>query len=159
MHQENDEDKYAVKAFVEGIKCDNYNHNILLHLAISCTNELEENQAITFLRMWLNTKYPELEEQLNKIPRADFTYSAIADETSSIMNIMENMFKLNKSLELCMALGVLKFIDKNYDEASEYFREGINISPEDGTMWNKLGATYANSGRNDKALECYKKAL
>lgn len=75
------------------------------------------------------------------------------------MTLMENIFKDNKSIDLCMALGVLKFIDKDYDTASIQFKEGINISPNDGTLWNKLGATYANAGRNDKALDCYKNAL
>lgn len=72
---------------------------------------------------------------------------------------MENIFKTKKTVDLCMTLGVLKFIDRNFDMAAEYFREGINISPNDGTLWNKLGATQANSGKNDKALECYKNAL
>jgi len=103
VHQENDDDKYALRAFVEGIKCDKYNPDILLHLAVSCTNELNENEAITFLRMWLVAIFPETSDEIKNTP----------DKWNDILPIMDRIFGDNKSVELSIALGVLKFIGRN----------------------------------------------
>lgn len=41
----------------------------------------------------------------------------------------------------------------------EKLKLATEIAPKNFAVWNKLGATLANSGKHDEAMECYTKAL
>ena len=61
--------------------------------------------------------------------------------------------------QVLLALGVLKFIQRDYMGASVYFAQGIKENPTDHSMWNKYGACFSNSLNTKKAIECYEQAL
>ena len=44
-----------------------------------------------------------------------------------------------------MALGILNFIDRNYDGAAAMFQTAIKENPTDHTLWNKFGACCSNN--------------
>ena len=56
-----------------------------------------------------------------------------------------------------MVLGVLYNVSKDYDAATFCFRETLESSPQDYTLWNKLGATLANSNQSLEAIPSYHK--
>lgn len=64
-----------------------------------------------------------------------------------------------KDSNLCLAMGVLCFIQRNFKEAKVHFQNGIRENPTDHTLWNKYGAALANNLEVEKAIEVYHIAL
>lgn len=46
-------------------------------------------------------------------------------------------------------------VSRDYDSAVPALREALRLRPEDHSLWNKLGATLANSNRSEEALPIY----
>ncbi len=56
-------------------------------------------------------------------------------------------------------LGVLYNVSKDYGTAVDSFKHAVDIRSEEYNLWNKLGATLANSSRSKEAISAYHKAL
>ena len=64
-----------------------------------------------------------------------------------------------KDANLCLAMGVLAFIMRKFDDAIVHFQNGIKENPTDHSLWNKYGAALANNMDVEKAIEVYQTAL
>ena len=65
-------------------------------------------------------------------------------------------------VDIHSVLGVLWNLTREYQHAEEAFKEAIKCDPQNASLWNKLGATQANSSRPDgskDAVLAYRKAL
>lgn len=57
--------------------------------------------------------------------------------------------------DLHTVLGVLYNLSREYDDATESFVTALELRPYDYSLWNKLGATQANSAQGADAILAY----
>ncbi|KAH7429143.1 hypothetical protein KP509_09G032700 [Ceratopteris richardii] len=151
-HAENDDDRQSIAAMVRARDADSTNCEVLLSLGVSHTNELEQLEALKYLRAWLQHH-----------PRYS---SLIPADQIPVLNNAEVTHLFHEAARMAPAdpdvhtvLGVLYNLSRDYDRAIEAFRTALQLKPKDYSLWNKLGATQANSARSADALDAYQQAL
>lgn len=157
VQAENDDDKQAIAAMNRALAADPQNPEVLLSLGVSHTNELDQDHAIYFLEEWLlaHPKFGsaarsirmEPSDSSQRVPSAIRMFEFVANGSGS------------QDADVQIALGVLCNVSRRYEEAAERFRAASVARPADYSIWNKLGATLANSGHSAEALAAYRKAL
>ncbi|KAF2467448.1 TPR-like protein [Lindgomyces ingoldianus] len=168
---QNEKETPAIRALEQALKYDPSNIDALMGLAVSYTNEGYESTAYRTLERWLATKYPTLiKEPLSSDADMGFTDRHLLHE--KVTNLFIEAAQLSPSGEqmdpdVQVGLGVLFYGVEEYDKAVDCFGAAL-ASTESGTtnsssqvhlLWNRLGATLANSGRSEEAIDAYSRAL
>ncbi|RKP17999.1 TPR-like protein [Rozella allomycis CSF55] len=149
---ENEKEELAIIALKQAINNDNTNLDALLALAISVTNEGWEREALQLLAQWLSTKY-NIQTSLNN-------FDNIENSREKLINGFIRAIKHSvNDTDLQVGIGVLFYNALDYSKAADCFKTALQFRTNDHLLWNRLGATLANSGRSEEALEAYKKAL
>lgn len=150
LHAKNDEDTRAISAMLRGLEVDPYNLELLMYLGISCTNEFDEDQALMYLKTWIQ-HHP----MYSEIP---------VDHTQNLRDDILEAFKVAVSInssdpDLYQAIGVLNYLSGNFFQAEDNFRLALSMNPNDAANWNRLGASLAKQNKTQEAFDCYHKAL
>jgi len=168
---QNEKETPAIRALEEAIKLDPNNLEALMGLAVSYTNENYEATAYRTLERWLATKYPDLiTEPLSEAAEMGFTNRSELHE--KVTNLFIRAAQLSPTGETMdpdvqVGLGVLFYSADEFDKAVDCFEAAL-ASSEAGVvnqennlhlLWNRLGATLANSGRSEDAIHAYERAL
>jgi peroxin-5 len=169
---QNEKETAAIRALEHAIKLDPNNSAALMGLAVSYTNEGYDSTAYRTLERWLSVKYPQIipPEQLSSAAEMGFTdRQQLRDKVTDYFIRAAQLSPGGEQMDpdVQVGLGVLFYGAEDYDKAVDCFTSAL-ASSELGTsnqrsqihlLWNRLGATLANSGRSEDAISAYEKAL
>lgn len=163
VQTQNEKEVAGITALEKCLELNPENQEALMTLAISYINEGYDNAAFATLERWIATMYPEVAE------RARQQNPSIADEDRFTLHkrVTELFIKAaqlspdqaNMNPDVQMGLGVLFYANEEFDKTIDCFKAALSIKPDDPVLWNRLGASLANSNRSEEAVNAYFKAL
>ncbi len=124
---------------------------------MSYTNEGMDLHAYTTLRRWLYVSYPSI-----SIGPPALTGSLLESLTKAFIEAARRgptQLSGGVDPDVQIGLGVLFYNDAEYSKAVDCFSAALSVKPRDYRLWSRLGATLANSGRSEEAIDAYHKAL
>lgn len=171
---QNEKESPAIRALEHALKLDADNLDALMGLAVSYTNESFDSLAYRSLERWVTVKYPQLGISPRNIDTAEeelgFTDRHQLHE--KVTDLFLEAAQLNPEgtgvdVDVQVGLGVLFYGSEDYEKAVDCFTSALNSAQhgslkkegEEHLLWNRLGATLANSGRSEEAIEAYSRAL
>lgn len=169
---QNEKEAPAIRALEQCLKLDPTNLPALMSLAISYTNEGYESTAYRTLERWLATKYPSIVSPDDLTPDADFGFTdrhalheKITDSFIRAAQLRPSGSSMDPDVQV--GLGVLFYGAEEYDKAVDCFEAALQSAEEGSSnsqgqahlLWNRLGATLANSNRSEQAIAAYERAL
>lgn len=155
---ENEQDPLAIAALKKSLTIDPRQLEAYITLAAAYTNENMPKFAFIALLDWLKAspKYSDLVPQ-------DINPKAL--DTKEMENHVKSLYlkaaQLNPTQidpDVQNGLGVVFNISQEYDKAVDCFRTALMVV-SDAKLWNRLGATLANSDKSEQAVEAYHEAL
>lgn len=169
---QNEKELPAIRALEQALKVDSNSLDALMGLAVSYTNEGYDSTAYRTLERWLSVKYPQIIDPKDLSSDADLGFTDRQLLHDRVTDFFIQAAQLSPSGEhmdpdVQVGLGVLFYCAEEYEKAVDCFSSAL-ASTETGTvnqqeqlhlLWNRLGATLANSGRSEEAIEAYEQAL
>ncbi|KDQ27707.1 hypothetical protein PLEOSDRAFT_1104388 [Pleurotus ostreatus PC15] len=162
--QENEREQKALQALRRAVELDPTHLPTWLALGISHTNDSDREGTYNAIKEWIerNKEYeavvrhwrqntPEvagatIHERFNQLIPC-----LIAMATSSPHGAVD--------ADVQVALAVLLNTNEDYEKATDCFNAALAVRPEDWLLYNRVGATMANSGRAEEARQYYYRAL
>ncbi|KAF4551025.1 Peroxisomal targeting signal receptor-like protein [Elsinoe fawcettii] len=171
---QNEKETPAIRSLERAVKLDPQNLPALMSLAVSYTNEGYDSTAYRTLERWVATKYPSLitEPLTSDTAELEMGFTdrhALHDKVTKLFLRAAQMSPSGEHMDpdVQVGLGVLFYGAEEYDKAIDCFEAAL-ASTEDGItnskaevhlLWNRLGATKANSGQSEEAIDAYSHAL
>lgn len=163
VQTQNEKEIAGITALERCLELHPENSEALMTLAISYINEGYDNAAFATLERWISTKYPQIAEkarQQNPAITDEDRFSLHKRVTELFINAAQlSPDKANMDLDVQLGLGVLFYANEDFDKTIDCFKAALSIRPEDPVLWNRLGASLANSNRSEEAVNAYFKAL
>ncbi|GAB7342600.1 hypothetical protein MBLNU457_g0773t1 [Dothideomycetes sp. NU457] len=169
---QNEKETPAIRALEHALTIDPTNLDALMGLAVSYTNEGYDATAYRTLERWVATKYPSIATQPLSTETDGIGFTDRHQLHEKVTELFINAAQLSPDGEAMdpdvqVGLGVLFYGAEEYDKAVDCFGAAL-ASTETGStnrqselhlLWNRLGATLANSGRSEEAIDAYGRAL
>ncbi|KAL2146275.1 hypothetical protein VTI28DRAFT_4571 [Corynascus sepedonium] len=169
---QNEKEEAAIRALEHALKLDPNNLAALMALAVSYTNEGYDSTAYRTLERWLSVKYPSIIAPTELSSAAEMGFTDRAQLQQRITQLFLAAARLapdgdHMDPDVQVGLGVLFYGAEEYDKAVDCFQAALHSSELGSSnqreqvhlLWNRLGATLANSGRSEEAIAAYEKAL
>ena len=167
-----EKEEAAIRALEHALKLDPNNLSALMGLAVSYTNEGYDSTAYRTLERWLSVKYPSILSPTELSSAAELGFTDREQLHTRVTNLFIQAAQLSPDGEhmdpdVQVGLGVLFYGAEEYDKAVDCFTAALHSSELGASnqrdqlhlLWNRLGATLANSGRSEEAIAAYEKAL
>jgi peroxin-5 len=170
-HAENDMDREAIQCLEQAVDRDPYNAEALLDLGVSYVNELNHDAALKNLKAWIthNPKFAGLEvgddlygsSSLQQLHDSSSAFDEVQRLLLSALeyHAIDQNHESSPRADILEALGVVYNVSRDYEAAVDALRQACALRPNDYQLWNKLGATLANSNKCEEALVMYTRAL
>ncbi|KAL8902039.1 MAG: hypothetical protein Q9207_004904 [Kuettlingeria erythrocarpa] len=169
---QNEKETPAIRALEQAIQIDPNNLPALMGLAISYTNEGYDATAYRTLERWLSVKYPSVFSPQDLSPPHDIGFTdrhLLHDKVTAAFIRAAQLSPDGAAMDpdVQVGLGVLFYGAEEYAKAVDCFEAALSSSEQGHAnhrdqahlLWNRLGATLANSGRSEDAIVAYEKAL
>eukprot|EP01117_Protostelium_nocturnum_P010862 TRINITY_DN3918_c0_g1_i3.p1 TRINITY_DN3918_c0_g1~~TRINITY_DN3918_c0_g1_i3.p1 ORF type:complete len:654 (+),score=228.69 TRINITY_DN3918_c0_g1_i3:135-2096(+) len=152
-HAENDKDTQAIAALNKAVDMNPDNLSAKMALAVSYTNDLYRDHALDTLRNWME-RNPEYSRISSRAPPSErnLTFSERHSILADMFMEAARQRMDDPDSEVQVALGLLFNLSMDYDKAVDCFKTAVGINSQDYQLWNKLGATLANSSRSEEAV-------
>ncbi|KAK0454986.1 hypothetical protein EV421DRAFT_1896879 [Armillaria borealis] len=161
--QENEREQKALQALSRAVELDPEHIESWLALAISQTNDGNRGGTYNAVWEWVkrnpNPRYASLRRE---IPSKVDEWTP--EVCQSLVECLMGMARLGNDAggidaDVQIALAVLFNSSEDYTKAQDCFRTALAIRPNDWLLYNRVGATMANSGHAEDALQYYYRAL
>lgn len=162
--QENEREHKAIQALRCAVHLDPTHLPTWIALAVSYTNDNNRTGAYNAINEWVqrNSKY---RDAIDKY-RAEFPDDPNASSTERFTQLIQCLITIARDdmseeidADIQIALAVLLNTNEDYEKAQDCFRTALAVRPDDWLLYNRVGATMANSGHADEALQYYYQAL
>ncbi|KAF2151369.1 TPR-like protein [Myriangium duriaei CBS 260.36] len=171
---QNEKETPAIRALERAVKIDPSNLPALMSLAVSYTNEGYDSTAYRTLERWVAAKYPSLVDGPLSFDKGEDAFGftdrqALHQKVTDLFLRAAQMSPSGEQMDpdVQVGLGVLFYGAEEYSKAIDCFEAALastesgvtNSRSEVHLLWNRLGATMANSGQSEEAIDAYSHAL
>ncbi|KAF7321713.1 hypothetical protein MKEN_00692700 [Mycena kentingensis (nom. inval.)] len=162
--QANERETQALQALRRALELDPSHLPSWLALAISHTNNGDRVATAEAISQWVdkNARYRSAVTAF----RANHSPSPGANTQERYNALIQCLISMARSdtsgevdADIQIALAVLLNSNEDYEKAQDCFRSALAVRPDDWLLYNRVGATMANSGRAEEALQYYHRAL
>ncbi|GAA6019801.1 hypothetical protein JCM11491_000274 [Sporobolomyces phaffii] len=142
-----------------------------MSLAVAYVNEGQELRALATLEKWISLSYPTIAlpppPQVGSIRSPWDASNRVIDlflaaaQAGPLSRAEGQILDANAPVDpdVQVGLGVLFYSNSDYERAKDCFEAALSVRPDDFLLWNRLGATLANGGLPEEAIQAYRKAL
>lgn len=151
---QNEHDDQAIKALEECVKLKPDNLVGLMTLAASFANKNRGQDAATYLSKWLNAN-----------PKYNFPVVEGRPPSRILDAVRESFLQAARQqpnppdADVQCGLGILFNCVGDFKKAVDCFRAALVVRPNEASLWNRLGASYANGDFPKEAIDSYERAL
>ncbi|KAI8876568.1 TPR-like protein [Backusella circina FSU 941] len=158
-HAQNEKEIPAIRALERAVAIDSENLDALMSLSVSYTNESYDQAAYLTLERWIIGKYPSILKG-QPFPEKVSPFELQMRTINFFLTIARQAPDAESmDPDVQVGLGVLFYGSGDLDKAADCFISALKSRPNDYLLWNRMGATLANQGRGEEAIDAYHKAL
>ncbi|KAG0152342.1 hypothetical protein CROQUDRAFT_649727 [Cronartium quercuum f. sp. fusiforme G11] len=167
--QLNEQEELAIVALNKALELEPELSEARLALAISYTNENRRLEAYKEMALWVESQVKSVKKysqawEIEAKPRMEGSIEDIHNSLTSALMRLARLGGRNENfasvdVDVQVALGVLFNTSEEYEKACDCFGVALAVRPEDPVIANRLGATLANLGKAETAIEFYYRAL